>query len=72
MPLYKHVTFVLCRGSLFQQLLNDFANFAFSTNYQIETFVYKIISPSVACCANQNKRTAELPFPLFTYERSYY
>ena len=24
MPLYKQVTFMLCRGSLFQKLLNDF------------------------------------------------
>ena len=50
MPLYKHVTFMLCR----------------------ETFVYKMISPSVAYSANENKRTAELPFPLLTHLRSYY
>jgi hypothetical protein len=39
----------------------------FEQNLKIETFVYKIISPSVALSANQNKRTAELPFPLFTH-----
>ena len=39
----------------------------FEQNLQIETFVYKIISSSVACSANQNKWTAELPFLLFTH-----
>ena len=33
MPLYKQVTFMLCRGSLFQQLLNYFANFALWTKF---------------------------------------
>ena len=33
MPLYKQVTFMLCRGSLFQQLLNYFANFVFWTKF---------------------------------------
>ena len=39
----------------------------FEQNLQIETFVYKIISSFVACSANQNKWTAELPFPLFIH-----
>ena len=67
MPLYKQVTFILCTGSLFQGLLNDCKFLHFVQNLQIETFVYKIISSSVACSANQNKWTAELPFPLLTH-----
>ena len=39
----------------------------FEQNLQVETFVYKIKFSSVACSANQNKWTAELPFPLFTH-----
>jgi len=37
----------------------------FEKNLQIETFLQ--ISSSVASSANQNKWTAELPFPLFTH-----
>ena len=33
MPLYKQFLFMLCRGSLFQQLLNYFANFALWTKF---------------------------------------
>ena len=33
MPLYKQVFFMLCRVSLFQQLLNYFANFALWTKF---------------------------------------
>ena len=32
---WKHVTFMIFRGSQFQQLLNDFVNFAVWKNYQI-------------------------------------
>jgi hypothetical protein len=40
---------------------------SFEQKLQIETFVYKIISSSVACSANQYKWTAALSFPLFTH-----
>ena len=38
MPLYKQVTYMLCWGCLFQQLLNDFANFAFWTKFKNRNF----------------------------------